>query len=121
MRQRERRRSVSRKRLLADVMHERVRLAHSLRVLCRDLFQGRQGLLSALRLQHCFQMRLVALHLGLKGLGTTGLRRPRLSRLEPANPEQAKQHHQDPYSPLSTHHSISLSSWYRRVILKYSP
>jgi len=71
-------------------MHERMRLAQSFRVLRRDLLQGRQSLFSTFRLQHGFQIRLVTLHLGIKGLGATGLRRRWLSRLEPADPEHTK-------------------------------
>ena len=66
--QRERCRTIARKRPLADVMNQRMRLAQRLRILNRDLLQDRERLFCALCLKHCFQVPLITLHLGVERL-----------------------------------------------------
>jgi len=56
------------KRALADVVDQRMRFAQRLRILNRDLLQERERLFCALCLKDCFQVPLIALHLGVERL-----------------------------------------------------
>ena len=67
-----------------------MRFTHRLGVLRGDLFQRRESLLRALRLEDTFKMPLIARHLRIKSQRMTNIRRGKLFRLDSTDAKDAK-------------------------------